>query len=595
MLEHLDESKIDECFPLENYRTFQRETIQFIIRAINSGKKYIIAECPTGSGKCLHEDTLVALKNGERIRIADLSTRIGEQLHSIDGNLKNSSCRLLNHMCSGLKNCFEVKTSSGKSIISTMDHRFLCIDGWKELKKINVGDHLAVNKSLEPSSVNDIITDSEHLIDIDDIDVTWDRIVSISPVGEKLTYDIEVSSIDGYEPNFSANGIITHNSAIAMTIAKMAESHKAYYITTTKMLQDQIENDYPYIATLKGRSSYPCTAYDKFADKLVNILGPKELERRQSANYNCNEGYCKSTGKSSCNMCMSNLDGIYSHCEYYDKMGAAVNAQTASMNFDNFILHMNYGQSFSGRGILIIDESHNTEDKLLEFMHCTIESSHLHQEVPELEEPLEYISWLMDIGALNVLKKRLMDASNNADIKEMNYFESLIKKYMRMILEVREDPNGWICEFNEDKRLGTSKATLKPIYSRKAAQKYLFCHTDVVVMLSATILNAKIFANNLGIPNNDFAAISIPSTFPVQNRPVYIDYVGKFTGGKAQMENWMPVMKNKIEQIIDKYPNQKGIIHAHSFAIQKWLADNLRTDIKKRLLQQHDFFNKTDM
>lgn len=439
----MDESKIDECFPLENYRRFQRETIVSIVRAINSGKKFVIAECPVGSGK----------------------------------------------------------------------------------------------------------------------------------------------------------------SPIAVTLAKLAGEDRAYYITTTKMLQDQIEKDFPFVSTLKGRSSYDCTIYDKFGDQLSNMIGKSEVQKRRNDRPNCSEGFCKTRGRSSCKMCMSPLKGeytgdlvaTYSHCDYYEKIYEAADAQTASMNFDNFILHLNYGGRFGKRKILIVDESHNAEDKLLDFLHCSIDGGHLSQDIPNFETPLEYVLWLLEIQAVDILKTKLMTALEEVKIKEINFYESLIKKYMVMMKEVENDPEGWVCEYVVDNRIGVSKAILKPIYVRQAANKYLFKHADIVVLLSATILNAKIFASNLGIKQSDCAAMSIPSVFPIKNRPIYIDYVGKFTGGKSQMDQWMPTMVAKIEEIADKYEGKRGIIHAHSFGIQKAIFDNVKKSVRDRLIQQHDFANKTDM
>lgn len=434
-----DESKIDEHFPLENYRQFQRETIVAIINAINAGKRFVIAECPVGSGK----------------------------------------------------------------------------------------------------------------------------------------------------------------SPIAVTLAKMAEEEGAYYITTTKLLQDQIETDFPFLATLKGRGSYPCSVYTKFESNMVNIIGRKGVQDKQLEQPNCNEGYCKVSGKSSCRLCMGpsigettpGLEGVHSHCEYFEKFFLAVNSQTASMNFDNFILHMNFGSKFAPRKILVVDESHNAEEKLLEFLHCTVDSGHLSTAIPEFEEPIEYVAWLEKIQAIEIIKEKLSDAVEQKNVKNVNFYSSLIKKYVLMMHEIKIDPYGWISEFVEDSKLKITKVILKPIFVRKAAQRYLFPHADIIVFLSATILNAKVFASNLGIPEGEYAAISVPSTFPVKNRPIYIDYVGKFTGGKDRMFEWMPKMVKKVEEIARKYPNDRGIIHTHSFGIQKALSESLSKDVASRLIQQHDFGN----
>ena len=54
-------SAIDEHFPLESYRPHQKETICKIIKAFLAGKKNVIVESPTGSGKSVIAMTVAKL------------------------------------------------------------------------------------------------------------------------------------------------------------------------------------------------------------------------------------------------------------------------------------------------------------------------------------------------------------------------------------------------------------------------------------------------------------------------------------------------------------------------------------------------------
>ena len=401
-------------------------------------------------------------------------------------------------------------------------------------------------------------------------------------------------------------------SPIAVALAKLAGWQNAYYITTTKMLQDQIEADFGSeesgnVVTLKGRNAYPCTAYEQFKPKLQTIL-QNRYQDLADEKPSCDEGYCKmQTARSSCKMCLPSKEDLgngavvfpeginYSFCSYYEQFYGALNAQTASMNFNNFILHLNHGKKFTKRKILIIDEAHNTEDKLLGFLECTINSHHISTKVPEFKTAAQYAAWLIEIGAINILKEKLDNAIENRNMKMMSLYENLMKKYMTMIIEVREDPQGWICEYEYEPKSDTTKAILKPVFAHRAAKNYLFNTADVIIFLSATILNAKTFARNLGIEEGEYAAMRIPSTFPIKNRPIVTDYAGRFTGGKAKMDTWIKQMSKKVTEICDRYGDHKGIIHTHSFGIQKALIENLPQKVKKRLIQQFDYETKTEM
>jgi len=405
----------------------------------------------------------------------------------------------------------------------------------------------------------------------------------------------------------------TGKSPIAVTLAGLIGSQLdefghaggAYYITTTKILQDQIEADFGgSVATLKGRSNYPCTVYDNFPEQVARSLPQHVIKQERELKSNCNEGYCKKhTGSSKCMMCLPSdkwkedhplpVGVNYSYCPYYEKYFSAVNATIASMNFDNFILHLNYGRNFNARKILIIDEAHNTEEKLLNFLETTINSKHISHRIPKFDTPIQYVNFLQRIGATDILQELYEGAKESSNMKMMQHYENLLMKYVNFMTEVIGDPDGWVVEYSSDPDEDIVLA--KPIFAKRAAHKLLFAHADVVVFLSATILNATTFANNLGIKKDEFTAYRIGSSFPVEKRPIILDYAGKFIGGKAKQQEWIVPLTRKVEEIARNFPNERGIIHTHSFGIQKGIIENVAPDVKKRLLEQHGYSTKTEM
>lgn len=400
-------------------------------------------------------------------------------------------------------------------------------------------------------------------------------------------------------------------SPIAVTLANLAASDnkdglgRAYYITTTKILQDQIESDFGNsIATLKGRSNYPCVAYDIFRDKIVKNIGLAAYEQDVRTSPNCNEGYCKKRLESSlCRSCVPTPEQtndnplpegiLYSYCPYYEKYYNAVYSNVASMNFDNFILHLNYGKNFGKRKILIIDEAHNTEDKLLGFLETIISSKHLSNRIPQFEEPIEVVNWLRKINATQILQEKILESRENSNLKDVQLYEGILIRYINFMTDVGSNPNDWVIEYKSEENEDIIVA--KPIFVKTAAKNLLFAHADIVVFLSATILNANIFANNLGIAKDEFAAFRVGSTFPVENRPIILDYAGKFTGGMAKQKEWIIPLTRKVEEIARRFPNERGIIHTHSFGIQKGIIENISHDVKKRLVEQHGYATKKEM
>lgn len=92
--------------------------------------------------------------------------------------------------------------------------------------------------------------DDEDLSFICSEDIVWDKIKSKKFIGEDETYDLEVPEYK----NFIADGIIVHNSAVALNIAR--ELGRASIVVPVKALQRQYEEDYmgkKYVLKKNGR------------------------------------------------------------------------------------------------------------------------------------------------------------------------------------------------------------------------------------------------------------------------------------------------------------------------------------------------------
>ena len=95
-------------------------------------------------------------------------------------------------------------------------------------------------------------------------DIIWDKVKSIDYLKRDTTYDLEVPKYN----NFIADGVIVHNSAMALNLAK--EFDKTSIVVPVKALQKQYEHDYSNkkhvlkngkklkIDVIKGRSNFEC-------------------------------------------------------------------------------------------------------------------------------------------------------------------------------------------------------------------------------------------------------------------------------------------------------------------------------------------------
>ncbi|TSC68790.1 MAG: replicative DNA helicase, partial [Parcubacteria group bacterium Gr01-1014_66] len=100
---------------------------------------------------CLAGDTLITRADtGERIAIRNLRGKTNIPIFSLNKNLCLEIKTISRVFSSGIKQLFEIKTRSGRSIKASTNHPFFTIHGWTPLEKLSKGHHLAQPRALMP-------------------------------------------------------------------------------------------------------------------------------------------------------------------------------------------------------------------------------------------------------------------------------------------------------------------------------------------------------------------------------------------------------------------------------------------------------------
>ena len=139
--------------------------------------------------ECVSGDTLVYLADGRTLPIASL---VGQTpvVWSMDPETQRLVPKASDLVWAvGEKPVFEIALASGRRIKATANHRLYTIDGWKQVDALEIGSRLAIAGQTTPA-------------------VEFDTIVSITPAGEEVVYDLTVPGTHSWV----ANGIISHNS-----------------------------------------------------------------------------------------------------------------------------------------------------------------------------------------------------------------------------------------------------------------------------------------------------------------------------------------------------------------------------------------------
>ena len=393
----------------------------------------------------------------------------------------------------------------------------------------------------------------------------------------KLINKINLAINEGYKNIILEAGTGIGKSAIATTLANMYDD--SYILTMTKQLQEQYLDD--------------------FGEMLVEIKG--------KGNYKCNY-------KGNCDFCIRAEYNIArcSDCDYLIAFRKAKKSKNVITNYD-FMYRVGVdNQMLDPRQLLILDEAHNLERKMLML------SSHLLNR--------EYISTKFGIDIFEALMKG--EKSYNHIKSESDYWIDVCKKLMKAcgeniekiggkgkevqvtLDEFESNPSKYssidyiekqilesdLKEFNSI-RLGLESkdliidvpdfksikknkmdisAEFKP-YSVSDATQNLLSFGETRIFLTGTLGDMKKFCqwNNIN-PDNTYY-IYEKSPFDVSNRPIYRDFVGNMSGSRRNVPNWKNKRAiSKIKQLIGKYPNQKGVIHTSSNEQAFWIMDNLK-------------------
>jgi Rad3-related DNA helicase len=155
------------------------------------------------------------------------------------------------------------------------------------------------------------------------------------------------------------------------------------------------------------------------------------------------------------------------------------------------------------------------------------------------------------------------------------------------------DEDNWVLSVTEAEDQKSRRIEFKPIDISPYSEQTLFKMGRKVLMLSATILNHRAFCESLGVPMEQASFISLPSPFPVENRPVLVSSIGKMSAG--EIDNTLPKLAEAIKQIMAAHPNEKGLIHCHSYKISNYIMKNIKnkrlithkSDDREDVLNQH--------
>jgi Rad3-related DNA helicase len=379
-------------------------------------------------------------------------------------------------------------------------------------------------------------------------------------------------------------GTGTGKSAIAATLGQILQP--AYILTMTKQLQRQYADEFGY-PQVKGRNNFSC-------------LDSGSLNK-------CDQGTCQTirTGQEfSCpygiKIEKSNQKDIDEYdpetyyntpftfnstnkCPYWNQKAIAIEEPVTLLNYDYAYLEFNYVQHFQKRNLMILDEAHNIEDKIMHKLELNLYNKQLQKDIQE-SIPREMMTYT-DIKDWIAFLEAIYDSynainTNNLTKQKGDRIEHTKRKIKEITGNIKKNPDDWVVSPEDN------SVSFKPLKVDKYAKETLFQYADKVLFMSATILDKDLFCKWLGLDPEEVYYIHSESPFKKEYRPIHMKLVGPMS--KRALWHTAPKTIPVLKEIMDKHYNEKGLVHTNSYKCQQYIIDHIR---EQRILS-HDSKNR---
>lgn len=388
------------------------------------------------------------------------------------------------------------------------------------------------------------------------------------PEQKKIINEIIEAIEMGFRNIIVEAGTGTGKSAIATTIARYIGD--SYILTMTKQLQNQYLDDFDYmLAEIKGKSNYNCQRTDATCDDCyVNEFND---DNKLVDGANVKIPHCPT-------------------CPYRVALKEAINSPAMLTNYDYLYMAGNYAELFEPRDLLILDESHNLEKKIMTFIGKTLNRQVIFKRYGiDIFYPITKGSTLKSIDNsdywVGVLHRLTEIAINHKAIeptrKGHELYDKDIQKFNYLISKLEDNEAKFIIELPTktdilkdkltDGRFHNGlKAEFKPLMIKDYSDS-LLQFGETRLFMTGTLGNKDSFCKWIGIDPKETYYIYVKSPFPVSNRPIIKSYVGSMSNNRWKNQAAI----DKIKTIMNKHKGEKGVIHTSSNQQAWWIKKAL--------------------
>jgi ATP-dependent DNA helicase DinG len=320
---------------------------------------------------------------------------------------------------------------------------------------------------------------------------------------------------------------------------------------------------------------------------LIQSITLSENKRQEMINDRLNGKFSLAGNKSFTKRQKRQIVENFKPCHYYDQLDIGLRADYTILNYANYIL-FTYMQKLNRRKVTIFDEAHSIEDQIIDFAQLTFEVDEINEILGggfEIADSFDIMDHVPVIEKLHEIfeERAKMPAKSDSAKKLKKEAKDWRDKLDRTLKFIALDMNNWkVVELERNKYNEIEKAVYKPINLSSFCQQ-IYKNSEYNIFMSATILDQNMYCEMHGLDPALTAFISIPSDFPIRNRPIYRMNVAHLNKDTIKDTRIQQKITEAVDKLMTNHKNEKGIIHTSSTDQVDFIFEYISEENKKRL------------
>ncbi|MFC6837383.1 helicase C-terminal domain-containing protein [Halomarina ordinaria] len=266
---------------------------------------------------------------------------------------------------------------------------------------------------------------------------------------------------------------------------------------------------------------------------------------------------------------------VMHRCPYFSDRDVAANRPIAAMTLAYF-MQMAGSDVFGQRDVVVVDEAHGLAEWAE--MYATIDlgpdtvplwEDKPAPEVTDTEDAARYADGLSTVCSRRQTELRGKEELTPEEAAERDRLAELVRELGWFVEDARDPESATTWVVDQPDGAG-SRVVVKPMDPERYLHYTLWDRGQRFALLSATILNKEAFCRSSGLDPSRVALVDVDHTFPVEHRPLYDVTQGKMT--YEHRDETLPKVARLVVRLMQRHPEEKGLIHAHSYAIAERLA-----------------------